>query len=36
MFAKLDSYICLLKAMGLVSWNNYQEIPPNCLYNMDE
>jgi len=36
MFAKLDSYIRLLKATGLVSWNNYQEIPPDCLYNMDE
>jgi len=36
MFAKLDSSVRLLKAMGLVSWNNYQEIPPDCLYNMDE
>jgi len=36
MFAKLDSYIHLLNAMGLVSWQSYQEIPPHCLYNMDE
>ena len=36
MFAKLDSYIHLLHAMGLVPWENYQEIPPQCLYNMDE
>ena len=36
MFAKLDSYIRLLNAIGLVSWKNYQEIPPHCLYNMDE
>ncbi len=36
MFAKLDSYICLLKAMRLVPWQTYQEIPPNCLFNMDE
>ena len=36
MFAKLNSYIHLLNAMELVSWKNYQEIPPHCLYNMDE
>ncbi len=36
MFAKLDSYICLLKAIGLIPWQTYQEIPPNCLFNMDE
>ena len=36
MFAKLDSYIRLLNAIGLVSWKNYQEIPSDCLYNMDE
>jgi len=36
MFTKLDSYICLLHAMGLVPWKTYQEIPPDCLYNMDE
>jgi len=36
MFAKLDSYICLLKAINLVPWQTYQEIPPNCLFNMDE
>ena len=36
MFAKLDSYIHLLNVIGLVSWKNYQEIPPDCLYNMDE
>jgi len=36
MFAKLDSYIHLLHAMGLVPWEIYQEIPPQYLYNMDE
>ncbi len=36
MFMKLDSYICLLHAIGLVPWTSYQEIPPDCLYNMDE
>jgi len=37
MFAKLGSYIHLLHAMGLVSWKDYQEILPHCLYkNMDE
>jgi len=36
MFAKLDSMIHLLHAMGLVPWENYQEIPSQCLYNMDE
>jgi len=36
MFAKLDSYIHLLNALKLVPWHNYQEIPPDCLYNMDE
>jgi len=36
MFAKLDSYIQTLHAMGLVPWQNYQDIPPHCLYNMDE
>jgi len=36
MFTKLDSYICLLHAMGLVPWKTYQEIPLDCLYNMDE
>ncbi len=36
MFAKLDSYIKNLHAIGLVPWQNYQEIPPHCLYNMDE
>jgi len=36
MFAKLDSYICLLNAMKLVPWQTYQEIPPNYLFNMDE
>jgi len=36
MFTKLNSYICLLKAMNLVPWKTYQEIPPNCLFNMDE
>jgi len=36
MFAKLDSFVHLLHAMKLVPWQNYQEIPPQCLYNMDE
>ncbi len=36
MFTKLDSYIHMLHAMELVPWKNYQEIPPHCLYNMDE
>jgi len=36
MSAKLDSYKENLHAMGLVPWQNYQEIPPHCLYNMDK
>ena len=36
MFVKLDSMIKLLHSQGNVPWKSFGEVPPECLYNMDE
>jgi len=36
MFSKLNSYIQILNAMGELPWKNYNDIPSNAIYNMDE
>lgn len=36
MFGKMEAYIQVLKAANKVSWESYQEIPKDCIYNMDE
>jgi hypothetical protein len=36
MFAKMEAYIKVLNAAHKVSWESYQLIPKNCIYNMDE
>jgi hypothetical protein len=36
MFTKLDAYIKNLKADNLISWGSYDDIPNDCIYNMDE
>lgn len=36
MFGKLEAYIQILKVANKVSWESYQDIPKDCIYNMDE
>ena len=36
MFVKLDHMIKLLHSQGKVPWKSFGEVPPECLYNMDE